>query len=71
MTERLNKRQHAKALTRKKVIDGARACWAKPGSYVERTPGGAGIREIATPAISLKLGPRCSAATSSALMSAA
>lgn len=47
MTERLNKRQHAKALTRQKVIDGARACWAKPGSYVERTPGGAGIREIA------------------------
>ncbi|MFS0709959.1 TetR family transcriptional regulator [Brevundimonas phoenicis] len=47
MTERLNKRQHAKAVTRKKVIDGAKACWAKPGSYVERTPGGAGIREIA------------------------
>lgn len=47
MTNRLNKRQLAKAATRQKVIDGARACWKKPGSYVERTAGGAGIREIA------------------------
>lgn len=45
MTERLNKRQHAKAVTRKKVIDGAKALWAEPGSYKEK--GGAGIREIA------------------------
>lgn len=45
MTKPLNKRQNAKAATRQKVIDGAKALWAEPGSYKEK--GGAGIREIA------------------------
>ena len=42
MTERLNKRQHAKALTRQKVLDAARKLWATPGSYERGT-----IRAIA------------------------
>ncbi len=45
MSDRLNKRENAKAATRKKVINGAKALWAEPGSYKEK--GGAGIREIA------------------------
>lgn len=42
MTERLNKRQRAKALTRQKVLDAARKLWATPGSYERGT-----IRAIA------------------------
>lgn len=42
MTEQLNKRQQAKANTRSKVIDGARALWKEPGTYQTN-----GIREIA------------------------
>lgn len=42
MTERLNKRQHAKGLTRQKVLDAARKLWATPGSYERGT-----IRAIA------------------------
>lgn len=47
MTERLNKRELAKAATRQKVIDAARTLWKTPGSYRDRGDGGAGIREIA------------------------
>lgn len=47
MTERLNKRELAKAATRQKVIDAARTLWTTPGSYRDRGDGGAGIREIA------------------------
>lgn len=42
MTERLNKRQLAKAATREKVIKAARDKWAEPGSYERGT-----IRQIA------------------------
>lgn len=43
----MNKREKSKAATRQKVIDGAKALWKKPGSYLERTAGGNGIREVA------------------------
>lgn len=42
MTERLNKRQQAKAATREKVLQAAREMWAEPGSYERGT-----IRQIA------------------------
>lgn len=42
MTERLNKRQQAKAATREKVLKAAREMWAEPGSYERGT-----IRQIA------------------------
>lgn len=42
MTEQLTKRQQAKATTRAKVIDGAKALWKEPGTYHTN-----GIREIA------------------------
>lgn len=42
MTERLNKRQLAKAATREKVLKAARELWAEPGSYERGT-----IRQIA------------------------
>lgn len=42
MTNRLNKRQLAKAATRQKVLDAARKLWATPGSYERGT-----IRAIA------------------------
>lgn len=42
MTERLNKRQLAKAATREKVLKAARDLWAEPGSYERGT-----IRQIA------------------------
>lgn len=42
MTERLNKRQLAKAETREKVLKAARDLWAEPGSYERGT-----IRQIA------------------------
>ncbi len=42
MTEQLTKRQQAKANTRAKVIDGAKALWKEPGTYHVN-----GIREIA------------------------
>lgn len=47
MTDRLNKRELAKAATRQKVIDAAKTLWTIPGSYRDRGDGGAGIREIA------------------------
>lgn len=47
MTERLNKRELAKAVTRQKVIDAARTLWKTPGSYRDRGDGGGGIRQIA------------------------